>query len=889
MDNSILATKLYLPILRDDVVRRGQLVERLNAGLWQKDGFVRKLTLVSAPAGFGKTTLASEWLRFFSPTLHPSGGFASKMDIPGVRVAWLSLDESDNDPVRFLAYLIASMRVIQAGFGTTTESILQLSQPPPPHIILTSLVNELASLPAPFILGLDDYHAIHTAPIHQQLAFILDNQPANMHLIVLTREDPLLPLARLRARGQLLDIRQEDLRFTIEETTVFLQRGTELTLNTDDISALERYTEGWPAGLQLAAASLRTSDDLAAFIRDFTTRDRYILDYLVEEVFAHQPVEVQDFLLQTSILKRLSGPLCNAVTGRDDSADVLQNLEKSNLFIVPLDLGHYWYRYHQLFAELLRHRLRVSVFTQANLHQRASRWYETQGFLFEAVDHSLEAQDWGNSARLIGVANQGMFKRGEVTTLLSWCARLPREVLHSSPELCLVLAWAALITSQFEVAAPALEKAEQMAPPGSHLLGRVASAQAFLARAKRDNAVTIQKSEQALSLLPGTDVETRGNIAMNLGLAYWHEGHLAEAEPVLVQACDLCSQTGNQYALLTAQLFLVKVAASRGKIHQAAEMAERLIRVGGQVPILCLAYYDLAVIHLEWNDLPKAWEYFEQGFVYSKRSGNLEFQQAGWLHRAILAHARGDEADARAALDQADQMAADFPALIRSRNAAFGVQLALESNDPTMLSHWSAQVKTQVDSHSFYRFMGLTLPRRLIAQGKKDEAAETLKAIYETASQFGWGYGSIVLRILQSLAAKTPDEAVQFISDALRMGQLEGFTRSFVEAGSDLIPLLQEAARRGVSPGYAGQIISALGAKRRHVEKSGQAGLVEPLSEREIEVLRLVTAGLSNREIAARLVISPGTAKTHIHNLCGKLGVRNRTEAAMRGKELGMV
>jgi LuxR family maltose regulon positive regulatory protein len=686
----------------------------------------------------------------------------------------------------------------------------------------------------------------------------------------------------------LLEIRQEDLRFTKEETAEFLRRGTGLSFGTDDIVALERHIEGWAAGLQLAALSMRGRDDLKSFIHDFTASDRYILDYLVEEVFERQPAEVQNFLLQTSILRRLSAPLCDAVTGRTSSAEVLRSLEQSNLFIVPLDPAHNWCRYHHLFAELLHHRLRLSGIPEANLHQRASQWYESQGFMQDAVDHSLLAQDWGNAARLIGTVNEDMFKRGEVVTLLGWCGRLPQEVIHSNPELCLIHAWAALMTSQFEIAMPLLERTEQMAPPGSYLLGQVASAQAFLARAKRDNSRAIAKSEQALALLPETDVTVRGNIAMNLGLAYWHEGRLAEAERVLMQACGQCGKSGNMFALLTAQIFLARILAVQGKLHQAAAMCEKLIQAAGQVPILCLAHYDLATIYLEWNDLPRALGHFEKGFALAQRSGNVEFLQAGHLLRAILAHANGDESGALAALTEADNLAHDFPAIIRSRTAAFGVQLALARNDPQMLAHWSAQVNAEVDAHSFYRFMGLTRARLLIAQSEKAQAAESLKTLFETASSAGWGYGMLVVRILQSLAAKAGDESTQFIAEALRMGQPEGFIHSFVEASSAIIPLLQEAARRGIAPNYVGQILSAMGIERRK-ETPAQVNLIEPLSGREMEVLRLVTAGLSNREIALKLVISPGTAKTHIHNLCGKLGARNRTEAAMRAKELRLV
>ena len=805
-----------------------------------------------------------------------------------MRVAWLSLDETDNDPARFLAYLIAALQQIYTGFGEATSAILKSPQRPPHDVILTVLLNELSAIPSPFVLVLDDYHVIHTLPIHEQLTFLLDHQPAHMHIVLTTREDPLLPIPRLRARAKLLDIRQEDLSFTVEEAAQFLQRVMGLDLSPEEVAALERRTEGWIAGLQLAALSMRGRADITGFIQDFTGSSRYVLDYLIEEVFERQSADSNDFLLKTSILERFSARLCDSVVERKDSQHLLESLEQANLFIVQLDQSRTWYRYHRLFLELLRHRLRLSGLNEADLHIRASQWYGSETMLAEAVHHALAAQDWERAVRLIGTVNDEMLKRGESVTLLNWCGRLPQQVVYSDPRLCMVHAWSALMTSQFDVAAPLLERAEQLAEPDPHFLGQVASAQAFLARAKRDNVRAIQKSEQALALLPDSDISTRGNIAMNLGLAYWHEGRLSEAESVLAQAGELCSRVGNTFALLTAQIFLARIPAAQGKLHQAARMSEELIRADRQVPILCLAYYDLATIHHEWNDLPIAMKHFEQGFALSQRSGNLEFQQAGHLLRAILAHAQGDDAGAMTALAEADAMARDFPAVIRSRTATFGVQMAMARDDSQMLAHWEAQVNADVEAHSFYRFMGLTHPRLLIARGKKDEAAEVLKAIYETASQSGWGYGMIVVRILQSLATKTTEEAMRFISDALRMGKPEGFLRGFIDAGKGIIPLLQEAARRGLEKAYVSEILAGVGEKAK-LTGAGAGSMVEALSEREMEVLRLVTVGMSNREIAAKLFISAGTAKTHIHHVCGKLGVRNRTEAAVRARELGLV
>jgi len=379
----------------------------------------------------------------------------------------------------------------------------------------------------------------------------------------------------------------------------------------------------------------------------------------------------------------------------------------------------------------------------------------------------------------------------------------------------------------------------------------------------------------------------RGNIALNLGLAFWHAGRIAEAKPVLEQACDLADQSGNLFGLLAGRIFLARIPAVEGKLHDAATILERLVQAGGQAPILCLAHYDLATIYHEWNDLRKAPEHLEQGLALSLLSGNLEFQQSGQLLKAILAWARGEEAEAFAALAEADALGREFPPSVRSRTAALGVQLALAHSDRELLWQWEKQVTAEVDAHSFYRFIGLTPVRLLLARGEKDDAAEILNVLYETASRAGWGYARLTVRILQSLAARSADQALHFLSAALSEGRSEGFIRSFVDSGVDIIPLLQEAMSRGIEGDYVRQILSAMGAAPGR-KGMAQHNLIEALTEREVEVLRLVTAGHSNREIAARLFISLGTAKTHIHNLCGKLGVRNRTEAAMRAKELGL-
>lgn len=880
MTDLLLQTKLFMPLVRGALVPRTRLLERLGHEFWQAGGFSRQLTLVCAPAGYGKTTLVAAWLKQ-KAELFP--------------VAWLSLDESDNDPARFLSYLLAAIQQIRTDFGSSTQALLQLPQPPPGAFLLTTFVNELSGDPTPFTLVLDDYHVIHTPAIHQQLSFLLDHQPPHMHLVLITREDPLLPIPRLRAKGLVSEIRQEDLQFTQPEMVDFLGRVMGLALTTEEIASLGRRTEGWIAGLQLAAIAMRSQlarqdgGDLKEFIQDFTGSSRFVMDYLIEEVFERQTVEMKDFLLKTSILERLSGSLCDALAERSESKEFLEHMEQANLFIVPLDRTRTWYRYHRLFAELLRHRLRSTRKPdEAALHQRASQWFASQGQTREAIHHALAAQDWLAAVALIGQACDELLKRGEIATLLGWFGKLPREVACADPQLCMAFAWAALQASQFEIAEPLLAHAENQAPPESHFLGQVLAAQAFLARARGDHANLIAKSERALSLLPMTDYANRGLVALNLGLAYWHAGRLDDAEPVLLEARQASEQVGNLSAALTAQIFLARNLAVRGKLRQAEAECRRIIQEVENIPILALTHFDLSAIYYEWNDLEKSGEHLRQGMTLSLTSGNAEFQNAGHVQQATIALALGDTDGAFEAVERSHTLARELNPITQMRSAACHVQLALARGDLEMAAQWAEQVKASVDAHSFYRFLGLTQARLLIANGQKEAAARQLAEQFEIAARAGWGYAMIAVRILQSLAADTLSLALPFLTDALRMGQPEGFTRSFVDAGRGIIPLLQEAARRGMHPSYAGQILAALGSGHTQVA-SGRAQLVEPLSERELEVLRLVTAGLSNRQIARKLVISPGTAKTHIHNLCGKLGAHNRTEAAMRAKELELV
>lgn len=878
MTAPLLTTKLYIPPIRAELVSRPRLIERLNAGL------DRKLTLISAPAGFGKTTLLSEWIRCSEPR---------------TRFAWISLDKGDNDPVRFWDYFVAALGGLQAGLGENALALLHSPQPPPIETVLTPLINEIAAIPTDFALVLDDYHIVESQPIHDALTFLLDHLPPQTHLVIATRADPSLPLPRLRGRGEMIEIRADDLRFTPDEAATFLNQMLGLGLSEEHIAALEARTEGWIVGLRMAALSMRGQSDIPGFIAAFTGSHRYILDYLVEEVLQQQAADVQNFLLKTSVLDRLTASLCNAVTGRDDSHDVLLAVEHANLFIVPLDESQQWYRYEHLFTNLLRHRLDMTSGSRhvALLHARASQWYETNGFPADAVHHAIAAHDWERAATLIQSVSESFLKRGEVITLLSWLQALPGNVLRSHHQLSQDYSWALILTGQIDTAESYLGQAEQAAQDDSALLGEIMAMQAYIARTRGDVLHTIELSERALSLLPKDNPETRCIVAMNLGIAHWHSGHLTEAEQALTEANRTAQQSGNHYARLTALSFLGTIRAARGELHQAAELYQQAIRLAEQSPAVALAHILLSALLYEWNDLEAAADHLQRGIELSQRSGNLEVQSGGYRTLARIKQAQGDTSTALDTLQKAHQLVSDnrLPQLERARSAACHVQVALAQGDLATALRWADQVSGDADASPFHPRLDLTQARLLIAQGEKEAAAEQLEASYERAVGVDWQYGVVETRALQALAAPTPAAALAFLADALKLAQPEGYIRTFVDKGEAMAELLRQASSQGIAPDYAAKLMAAFeaeseGRRPREVPALSPAQpVIEPLSERELEVLRLVAAGLSNRGIANRLTISVGTAKTHVHNIISKLNVRGRTEAVARARDLDLI
>ncbi len=879
MSHDLLVTKLYPPPARKNLVPRLHLIQILNQA-WQQG---KKLTLVSASAGYGKTTLVTEWLATL--TCDPSAiGRAEE-----VGSAWLSLDKADNDPARFLAYLIAALQQIDASIGKNTLALLNSPQPLHPEIVLTTLVNEIAGVPSSFILVLDDYHVIESLLIHQQLAFLVEHPPPQMHLVIITREDPPLPLARLRARGQMVEIRQETLRFSAEECADFLQRLMGLQLAPNDISALEHRTEGWIAGLQLAALSMQGRTDLPGFVTAFTGSSHYVLDYLIEEVFERQPSEVQDFLLKTCTLERLSGPLCDRVTGRTGSAGLLDRLEHANLFIIPLDQSRTWYRYHHLFAELLRQRLHASAQFSANeLHALASQWFADEDLLPEAIHHALAALDWNRAAELISANSVALFRRGELITLLGWLKALPEEVITTHPQLCRDFGWALALTGQLDPARSYLESAERAVLNDDTLLGQVLVAQAYLARARGDYPQAIALSKRALAFIAEADILHRSLVTFTLGFAYFNSGNLAEAEPALLEACQAARMSENDYARLTALGLLGAIQKERGRLHRAAEFCRQALHEAQGAPTAAQAQVFLATILYEWNDLAGAADHLAQAIKSSKLIGNRAIQADGYRALAHLKQAQGELSAASEALCEFDQILQDIQSpLQRAAVASYHVEFSLAQGDVTAASLWAAQMAEGINPAGPGPQYDLTQARLLLAQGKPASAGEILARLYEQVSQAGLHSLMIEVRAMQALATANPSDALHFLEASLRKAQPEGFIRTFVDKGAPMKALLERLrVQGGELREYILKILAAFGeAGRAYIPQP----LIEPLSARELEVLRLLEKGLSNGEIARRLIVTVGTVKTHVHSVLNKLGVQSRTQAVAQAKEFKLL
>jgi len=888
-------------------------------GKFLNEGIGRKLTLISAPAGFGKTTLLSEWRM-----LHLGGEYP---------LTWVSLEEADNDPTRFLSYLIAALQVIEAGTGEAVLNSLRSPQPPPIESVLTALVNEIATIPKDFALVLDDYHVIANVAVHDTISFLVDHLPPNAHLVIATRIDPPLPLARLRARGQMIEIRADDLRFTPQETSAFLWGAMGLDLPEESVKALEERTEGWIAGLQLAALSMRGREDVSGFIAALRGSSRYVLDYLAEEVLRRQPEDVGAFLLQTSILDRLSGPLCDAVTDRADGQEMLERLERANLFTIPMDEERRWYRYHHLFSEFLREHLhRTQLDQEPRLHRKASAWYEHNGLVHEAVDHALAAADLDTGARLIEENFRDMLAHGEATLLLNWLEALPEELLRSRPRLCIPCAWARLLTGQLEGAELYVQDLERMVdvdadfPPDRNevpssnevvaaVSGEASAIRAFIVRNRGDVSRSLELSRRALGLLREDNFTLRGIVALNLGGAYSMSGDLAAAEAALTEAITASRRANNAFGVLLAMRELAELQVMGGRLHRAADLYRQSLRLTERrpFPAASLAHVGMGELLYEWNDLDGAMHHLTEGVELGERSGstNIIFPSHALLAR--VKWAQGDLDGAVRIIQEDEHYVHSLNLSSRNLNriVAYGARLRLAQGDAAAAARLLGQRSIGVDDHVDHLsvFEYLVLARVLIAQNENDAGLDLLERLLGVAEATrSMGSAIEILAVLALAVGAQGDEAqaLATLERALSLAEPEGYVRTFVDEGTPMAALLQKSLRarrrqrligsQDASPEYVGALLMAFrrssGSRTLSTETEllhAVQPLPDPLSERELEVLRLVAAGNSNREISAQLFVTVDTVKKHLTHIFAKLGVSSRTQALARARELGLI
>jgi LuxR family maltose regulon positive regulatory protein len=917
----LLAAKVTVPPLRPGLVSRARLIEALN----QQSG--SRLLLLSAPAGFGKTILLTQW------------SAQSRW-----RVAWVSLDASDNDPIRFWRYLATSLETVAPGVGQEALELLQGRQSAPIESMLVSLLNRLAFLSEEMALILDDYHLITTQEIHESLLFLVDHLPSRLHLMIASRTDLPLAVARLRVRQQVAEIRASDLRFTPEEVATFFTTGMGLHLSPDQIAALAASTEGWIAALQLAALSFQGQEDVSRFLRVFTAGTHPALaEYLAEEVLHQQPEVVQAFLLQTAILDRLCGPLCEAVLGAGEAGwlhgapsaqTMLERLEQANLFLIPLDTERRWYRYHHLFAEFLRERLRRQFPQQSPvLHRRAATWYEGQQMLTEAIPHALAAEDFSQAARLIFQVGETLVNSSEVSTLRQWLDALSEPVVRAHPQLCLLHAWALANTWQFDAAELWLQEAERgldalsggssaatvvllpVSPLSDEaerrtvlqsLRGEIAALRSQSAAFWGDIPASLRLAQQALEQLPPDHLFLRGLSALNLGIACWLSGDVLAASRALTQARALGVVTHNSYVALLAICCLAQVQMVQGKRHLAFKTCQEALRLAAEqndelLPAAPYIYVGMGQILYEWNDLEGASYYLEKGVALSERWGNGNMLVYGYTVLAQVKQAQGDQAGAREMLGQAERHVHSYGQLpwIEAIMVAQQVRLALMQGNQEAINRWTQEAEQAYVA----TFEAVTHARIYLAQHQPEQALALLLPQAQRALSTGRIGSFIEMLLLLALAYQQQAnilKAMQALEEALTLAEPQGYLRLFLDEGAPMRQLLalwlrqrqqgHPAAEQQKLILYVKKLLgifdAAPPARARQPEPPPPASAQPLLSEREREILHHLAAGQSNEEIAAALVLEVSTVKWHLTRIYSKLHVQNRTQAVLQAKTL---
>ncbi|MFC1852965.1 LuxR C-terminal-related transcriptional regulator [candidate division CSSED10-310 bacterium] len=901
----LLSTKLEIPIVRSGLVPRHRLTVRLSKGI--SDGC--QLTLVSAPAGYGKTTLVSEWLAT------QSGG-----------KAWVSLETVDSDPVRFWKYIATSLQIVQDGLGNSLLNSLKAPQLPPLQVVLTQLLNELNRLKSELILVLDDYHHISSTHVHETLTFFLNHLPRQVHLLIITRTDPPFPLAQLRAKGQLNEIRGSDLRFTTPEISSLISSAVTADLTERDITLLEERTEGWAAGLQLAALSLRNENDASGFISSFAGDNRYILDYLLEEVLNRQTSEIRFFLLQTSILGMLCGSLCDAVTGRDvsgsdenirsdvetglvqrSSRDILEYLESANLFVIPLDLRREWFRYHHLFSDLLRYQLEINPVPgfpgPEILHRQAAKWYEANGYPSQAVNHYLDGGDISSALNLIETLAWSMIQSGEHATVTGWLETIEDQEIITRPDLCMRYAWALYYmgkpkdyTKYIEAAQTAWEQ------DNDPRLGEVFNLLADMKLVSGAVGDGETMARRALEHLDPEDDFNRGLSYLYLGLAALIRGQCAAALPELEEAKRLCLASENVYGYSRSVNAIIQVHVPLGNLLQAEELCRQFMETIGEnvIYITILNHILLSSILMEQNRLVEANQHLQFALSGIEKNTYNVYFIAGYLVLAWIRHLTGDEESANELLKRAEANARNLSSpVLLTQVYLYKARIALAKNNPQEAQKWAETSGLTLDSdQDLSRSQELLILVRIALETRQpDEILPLLEKLENHATSLSLLGQRLKIMVLRSMILKAGDReqaALDELSRAITLGEPNRFIRVFADEGPTICKLLKQIKPAPASTSYVNAIIEAFDTSRRPSEATSESllgcpELREQLTARERDVLTLIASGLSNRDLADKLFISLNTVKVHLKNIYRKLDVSSRTQAVARASELNLI
>ena len=903
----VLDTKLHVPRPRPNVVARPRLTARLDEGC--RGGLV----VVSAPAGFGKTTVVGDWV-----AARPVGD-------RDVCVAWLSLEEGDNDVTRFLTDLVLAVRTTSSKFGEQPLARLRSAQPVPTDEVLTSLLNEAAELPHDTVLVLDDFHVIDSEELDQAMVFLIEHLPPQLHVVIATREDPRMPLARWRARGVLTELRAADLRFTLAETTEFMRTVMLLDLLPEDVASLEARTEGWIAGLQLAGLHLQGRADPAEAVRSFAGSHRFVFDYLVEEVLAHLTEPERTFLLQTSILDRMCADVCEVVTGQRASGLMLERLERANLFVVALDDRRQWYRYHHLFADVLQVRLQAEHPEQVGvLHRRASDWFAANGMHSEAVGHALSADDYERAADLLERAGEAVENGSHAGAWFTHAQALPDGLIRARPALAVWHAYALLGRGDLDAAGTYLADAERLlatasmpagqAPHGAEpveaegfrsLLARIAVARGYLAQAGGDTAATVSHARRALELVADAEPARRDQATALLGMASLARGDLAEVDRVFSAVTTRLLRAGDVADAVDTVCLLADVRTIGGHLRRAVEAVEQLSafvaeREVSPPPEMAELYRAWGELDLARGDLAAAAEHLAQ----SQQFGQLR-QMPVWRYRwhvaqALLRWAQGDPQGALGLLDEAERLFIRTPMPDLRPVAAIRARIWAGQGRVGDALSWARERGLSIDDDlDFLReYEHLTLARILVADARRGDAPDAAVALLDRllkAALDGARVGSaieiLVARAVAHEARGCRPQALAALERALALGEAEGYVQVFVEQGPPVAGLLRDVVTGGASPESAARVLAAFPESGDGEDPSGPGilGASQPLSSREVEVLQCIAAGMSNQEIATRLYVSKYTVKAHARTIYDKLDAHSRTAAVARARQLGIL